>query len=174
VIPAGFDYVVAEHPDHAIELLAKRDDAKLLAGGHSLLPAMKLRLARPGLLIDVGRIGDLSYVREEGDSIAIGSLTTPALTFTYTHGANNRRAFTAVLPGIAHVLNVEPGEVHGTSHHGVELVGARQGRNHGLRREREERADEYQQEHERAPADGDRGECGPDDAGTAQRATDRH
>jgi carbon-monoxide dehydrogenase medium subunit len=75
VIPASFDYVVAEHPDHAIELLAKREDARLLAGGHSLLPAMKLRLARPSLLIDVGRIGDLSYVQEEGDTIAIGALT---------------------------------------------------------------------------------------------------
>jgi carbon-monoxide dehydrogenase medium subunit len=75
VIPAPFDYVVAEHPDHAIELLGKREDAKLLAGGHSLIPAMKLRLARPALLIDVGRIGDLSYVREEGDTIAIGALT---------------------------------------------------------------------------------------------------
>jgi len=75
VIPARFDYVVAEHPDHAIELLGKREDAKVLAGGHSLLPAMKLRLARPDLLIDVGRIGDLSYVREDGDAIAIGALT---------------------------------------------------------------------------------------------------
>jgi carbon-monoxide dehydrogenase medium subunit len=75
VIPAPFDYVVAEHPDHAIELLGKREDAKLLAGGHSLIPAMKLRLARPALLIDVGRIGDLSYVQEEGDTIAIGALT---------------------------------------------------------------------------------------------------
>ena len=75
MIPAPFDYVVAEHPDHAIELLGKREDAKLLAGGHSLLPAMKLRLARPDLLIDVGRIGDLSYVREDGDAIAIGALT---------------------------------------------------------------------------------------------------
>jgi carbon-monoxide dehydrogenase medium subunit len=75
VIPAPFDYVVADHPDHAIELLAKRDDAKLLAGGHSLLPAMKLRLARPALLIDVGRIGDLSYVRDEGETVAIGALT---------------------------------------------------------------------------------------------------
>jgi len=75
VIPARFDYVVAEHPDHAIELLGKREEAKLLAGGHSLLPAMKLRLARPDLLIDVGRIGDLSYVREDGDAIAIGALT---------------------------------------------------------------------------------------------------
>jgi carbon-monoxide dehydrogenase medium subunit len=75
VIPAAFDYVVAEHPDHAIELLGKRDDAKVLAGGHSLLPAMKLRLARPALVVDVGRISDLSYVREDGDVIAIGALT---------------------------------------------------------------------------------------------------
>jgi len=75
VIPAGFDYVVADHPDHAIELLSKREDAKLLAGGHSLIPAMRLRIARPALLVDVGRIGDLSYVREEADTIAIGALT---------------------------------------------------------------------------------------------------
>jgi carbon-monoxide dehydrogenase medium subunit len=75
VIPAPFDYVVAEAPDHAIELLGKREDVKLLAGGHSLIPAMKLRLARPALLVDVGRIADLSYVREEPDSIEIGALT---------------------------------------------------------------------------------------------------
>lgn len=78
MIPAPFDYVTAEHPDHAVELLAKREDAKLLAGGHSLLPAMKLRLARPALLVDVGRIADLSYVREDGDTIAIGALTRHA------------------------------------------------------------------------------------------------
>ena len=75
MIPASFDYVLAEHPDHAIELLGKREDAKLLAGGHSLLPAMKLRIARPALLVDVGHIADLSYVREEGDTIAIGAMT---------------------------------------------------------------------------------------------------
>ena len=75
MIPAAFDYVVAEHPDHAIELLSRKEDAKLLAGGHSLIPAMKLRLARPALLVDIGRIGDLSYVREDGDRIAIGALT---------------------------------------------------------------------------------------------------
>jgi carbon-monoxide dehydrogenase medium subunit len=75
VIPARFDYVVVDDADHAIELLGKREDAKLLAGGHSLLPAMKLRLARPALLIDVGRIGSLSYVRDDGERIAIGALT---------------------------------------------------------------------------------------------------
>jgi aerobic carbon-monoxide dehydrogenase medium subunit len=75
VIPAAFDYDVAESVDHAIELLGRNEGAKLLAGGHSLLPWMKLRLARPPLLVDVGRLRDLSYVNEEGDTIAIGALT---------------------------------------------------------------------------------------------------
>jgi carbon-monoxide dehydrogenase medium subunit len=75
VIPAGFDYEAAESVDHAIELLGGNEDAKLLAGGHSLLPAMKLRIARPALLVDLGRVGDLSYVREDGDAIAVGALT---------------------------------------------------------------------------------------------------
>jgi len=75
VIPATFDYEVAESPDHAIALLGGREDAKLLAGGHSLLPAMKLRLARPALLVDLGRLEELSYVRDEGEHIAIGALT---------------------------------------------------------------------------------------------------
>lgn len=75
MIPATFDYEVAESPDHAIALLGEREDAKLLAGGHSLLPAMKLRLARPSLLVDVGRLGELSYVRDAGEQIAIGALT---------------------------------------------------------------------------------------------------
>ena len=75
MIPAAFDYEVAESVDHAIGLLGEREDAKLIAGGHSLVPAMKLRLARPANLIDIGRLDDLSYVTEEGDTIAIGALT---------------------------------------------------------------------------------------------------
>ncbi len=75
MIPASFDYEVAESTGHAIELLGGREDAKLLAGGHSLLPAMKLRLARPSLLVDIARIRELSYVRDAGDKIAIGPLT---------------------------------------------------------------------------------------------------
>lgn len=78
MIPAAFDYEVAESVDHALALLGEREDAKLLAGGHSLLPAMRLRLARPSFLIDIGRLGDLSYVREDGDRIAIGGLTRHA------------------------------------------------------------------------------------------------
>jgi carbon-monoxide dehydrogenase medium subunit len=75
VIPAKFDYEVAESVEHAIELLGSREEAKLLAGGHSLLPLMKLRLARPELLVDVGRLSDLSYVRDAGERLAIGALT---------------------------------------------------------------------------------------------------
>jgi aerobic carbon-monoxide dehydrogenase medium subunit len=75
MIPAAFDYEVAGSAEHAIALLGEREDAKLLAGGHSLLPAMKLRLARPALLVDIGRIEGLSYVKEAGDAIAIGALT---------------------------------------------------------------------------------------------------
>jgi aerobic carbon-monoxide dehydrogenase medium subunit len=76
VIPIAFDYEVAESVDHAIELLeANGDEAKLLAGGHSLLPIMKLRLAAPAVLVDLGRISDLNYVRDEGDHIAIGAMT---------------------------------------------------------------------------------------------------
>ena len=75
MIPAKFDYQLAESVDHAIELLGSGKDAKVLAGGHSLLPLMRLRLARPELLVDVGRLSDLSYVKEDGDAIAIGALT---------------------------------------------------------------------------------------------------
>lgn len=76
MIPAPFEYERASSADEAISLLGQGGaDAKLLAGGHSLLPLMKLRLARPSLLIDIGRLDDLAYVREDGEAIAIGALT---------------------------------------------------------------------------------------------------
>src|SRR5947209_10050581 len=76
MIPAAFDYVRADSADHAVALLGEHgDDAKLLAGGHSLLPLMKLRLATPSVLVDVGRLTELSYVRDGGDHIAVGALT---------------------------------------------------------------------------------------------------
>ncbi|MCP4794335.1 MAG: xanthine dehydrogenase family protein subunit M, partial [Actinomycetia bacterium] len=76
MIPAAFDYVRAESAGHALELLAEHGDgAKLLAGGHSLIPLMKFRLAAPAVVVDIGRITDLSYVRDEGTHLAIGALT---------------------------------------------------------------------------------------------------
>jgi carbon-monoxide dehydrogenase medium subunit len=76
MIPAKFDYQRADSADQAIALLEQYgDDAKLLAGGHSLLPLMKLRLASPAVLIDIGRLRELSYIRDAGDHVAIGALT---------------------------------------------------------------------------------------------------
>ncbi len=76
MIPAPFEYERADSVDAALALLAEHgDEAKLLAGGHSLLPLMKLRLASPSVLVDVGRLDDLRYIRDAGDHIAIGALT---------------------------------------------------------------------------------------------------
>jgi len=76
VIPAPFDYVRASSVEEAVAALVEHgEDAKLLAGGHSLLPLMKLRLATPTVLIDVGRLRDLSYVEDRGDHVAVGALT---------------------------------------------------------------------------------------------------
>ena len=76
--PCGLRLRRAESVEQALELLSGDEDAKLLAGGHSLVPAMRLRLARPSLLVDIGRLDDLRYVRDEGDTIAIGALTRHA------------------------------------------------------------------------------------------------
>jgi len=77
MIPASFDYIAAKSLDDAISLLGQhKDDAKILAGGHSLLPAMKLRLMQPKVLIDLSRIKDLAYIKEEGGQICIGAMTT--------------------------------------------------------------------------------------------------
>ena len=77
MIPTEFDYRAPATLDEAVTLLASDlDGAKILAGGHSLIPAMKLRLAQPQLLIDIARIKSLAYIREEGDQILIGATTT--------------------------------------------------------------------------------------------------
>ncbi len=76
MIPAAFEYIRADSADQAVALIGEHgEDAKFLAGGMSLIPLMKLRLATPAVLVDVGRVRDLSYVRDGGDHIAIGALT---------------------------------------------------------------------------------------------------
>lgn len=76
MIAAPFAYVRASTLDEALSLLSQNEEAKVLAGGHSLIPAMKLRLAQPSLLVDISRIKDLIYVREEDGQICIGAMTT--------------------------------------------------------------------------------------------------
>ncbi|HEX9547551.1 MAG TPA: FAD binding domain-containing protein, partial [Acidimicrobiales bacterium] len=66
MIPAAFDYVVPRTlPEAVAELVKHGQEAKVLAGGHSLIPLMKLRLSTPSFLVDIGRIGNPSYIREE-------------------------------------------------------------------------------------------------------------
>ena len=79
MIPAPFDYEVAESTAHALALLTELgEDAKLLAGGHSLLPMMKVRLAQPAVLIDIARLSELSGIRLEGEQVVIGATTRHA------------------------------------------------------------------------------------------------
>jgi carbon-monoxide dehydrogenase medium subunit len=97
VIPVAFEYERVDSVDGALALLAQHgDDAKLLAGGHSLLPLMKLRFATPSVLVDVGRVAELSYIREAGDQIAIGALTRH-------HDLQHSDLLTAQVPILAHV-----------------------------------------------------------------------
>jgi aerobic carbon-monoxide dehydrogenase medium subunit len=77
MIPSAFEYMAPTTLQEALSLLSThKDEAKVLAGGHSLLPMMKLRLAAPAYLIDLGRIPDLAYIRESGGRIQIGPMTT--------------------------------------------------------------------------------------------------
>ncbi|MGH9069541.1 MAG: FAD binding domain-containing protein [Acidimicrobiales bacterium] len=100
MIPAAFDYQRAGSVDEALSLLSTHgDDAKLLAGGHSLLPLMKLRLATPSVLIDVGRLSELSYIRDQGDHVAVGALTRH-------HDLQHSELLAAALPVLAHVAGM--------------------------------------------------------------------
>lgn len=97
MIPAPFDYVRAGSSDEALAALAEHgDDAKLLAGGHSLLPLMKLRLASPAVLVDVGRLTDLTGVRQDGSDVVIGALTTH-------HDVSRSSVLKEQVPLLAHV-----------------------------------------------------------------------
>lgn len=96
MIPPGFSYRRASTASEAVELLAEHgEDAKLLAGGHSLLPLMKLRLAAPEVLVDVGGLRDLSYVEVDADLVRLGALTRH-------HDLANSDALNEAAPLLAH------------------------------------------------------------------------
>jgi aerobic carbon-monoxide dehydrogenase medium subunit len=73
--PRQFEYFAPTTINEAVSLLAKHEGSKVLAGGHSLIPLMKLRIASPDVIIDINGIQDLAFIREEGDSVSIGSMT---------------------------------------------------------------------------------------------------
>ncbi|MBI3762582.1 MAG: xanthine dehydrogenase family protein subunit M [Chloroflexi bacterium] len=78
MIPAAFDYAVPKTLNEAVALLGQNPEAKVLAGGHSLIPAMKFRLASPALLVDLNRLNGLAYIREDGGWLKIGAMTREA------------------------------------------------------------------------------------------------
>lgn len=78
MIPAAFDYHAPSTLEEALRLLGDGDDVKVLAGGQSLIPVMRLRLAAPETLVDIGRIDALRGVRDDGDALVIGSMTPHA------------------------------------------------------------------------------------------------
>ena len=97
MIPAPFRYERAGSAEEALSLLAEHgDEAKLLAGGHSLLPLMKLRLATPSVLVDVGRVADLSYIDDSEGEVRIGALTRH-------HDVEHSELLQAEVPLLAHV-----------------------------------------------------------------------
>jgi carbon-monoxide dehydrogenase medium subunit len=95
MIPAPFTYLRASTIEEALSAAAQDEDAKYLAGGHSLLPMMKLRFAVPTTLIDIGRIPGLDYISDHGDHIAIGALTRH-------HDLNTSSLLTTAVPLLAH------------------------------------------------------------------------
>jgi carbon-monoxide dehydrogenase medium subunit len=101
MIPVGFDYVRPDSVDGAVALLAEHgEDATLLAGGHSLLPVMKLRLAAPEIVIDISKLAELNYIRVDGDEVAIGAGTRHRTI----EASDVLAAECPLLPAVAHLV----------------------------------------------------------------------
>ena len=100
MIPVSFEYVAPTSVEEALSLLTEHgDEAKILAGGHSLLPLMKLRLAAPAVLVDLGTVDSLRYIREEDGQVSIGAMTTYAAV---EHSETIRR----VIPMLAQAVSL--------------------------------------------------------------------
>src|SRR5579871_2795525 len=109
--PAQFEYFAPRSLDEALDLLAEHgDDGKILAGGQSLVPAMNFRLARPATLIDINRIAELDYVREQNGALHIGALARHAVFEAPVAGG----ALGALLPRVAHHIAHVPIRTRGT------------------------------------------------------------
>ena len=111
---APFEYSRAETVDQACALLAADDSARVIAGGQTLVPMMAMRLARPTRLIDIARIGELSYIREDGDMIAIGATTRQCLVERSKLIASQVPLLARAVPWIGHSATRARGTVGGS------------------------------------------------------------
>jgi len=112
--PAAFEYVRPASIDEACALLASDDGARLIAGGQTLVPLMAMRLARPTRLIDIARIPDLSYVREEQDSIAIGAATRQCVVESDPLVRSKLPLLAKVMPYVGHAATRARGTIGGS------------------------------------------------------------
>jgi carbon-monoxide dehydrogenase medium subunit len=101
MIPAAFDYYAPTSVDEALALLGEHEDAKVLAGGQSLLPVLRLRLAAPETIVDLGRIEELRGVREDGDALVIGAMTPHSVVQTDPLVAEHARLISLATATIA-------------------------------------------------------------------------
>jgi aerobic carbon-monoxide dehydrogenase medium subunit len=105
VIPVPFEYLAPASVEEALSLLTEHgDEAKILAGGHSLLPLMKLRLAAPAVLVDLGTVDSLRYIREEDGQVSIGAMTTYAAV---EHSETIRRAIPMLAQAVSLVGDMQ-------------------------------------------------------------------
>lgn len=101
--PSAFEYVRATSVDHAISALSQHgDEARLLAGGQSLIAMMNTRLAEPKVLVDIGRLSDLSYIRVDGDVLCVGALTTHNTVLNSSDVAAHCPLISAAYANVAH------------------------------------------------------------------------
>ncbi|MBV8838704.1 MAG: xanthine dehydrogenase family protein subunit M [Alphaproteobacteria bacterium] len=116
--PAAFEYVVAESTASAVAALAQaRGEAKIIAGGQSLVPMLNFRLLRPAILIDINRIPNLAYVREEPDAVRIGALTRHHQLETSPVIARHLPVLTEAMAHVAHLAIRNRGTIGGSLSH---------------------------------------------------------
>jgi CO/xanthine dehydrogenase FAD-binding subunit len=116
--PAAFDYVVADSIDAAVKALAAAGEAKLIAGGQSLVPMLNFRLLRPSVLVDINRIPDLAYIEERADAIAVGTLTRHHQLETSPVIARHLPVVAAAMRHVAHLAIRNRGTIGGSLSHG--------------------------------------------------------
>jgi CO/xanthine dehydrogenase FAD-binding subunit len=115
--PASFDYARPDNLEQACALLAASDDARVIAGGQTLVPFMAMRLARPKLIIDIARIADLAYVRRDGDALAIGACTRQCVIERDPIVRANVPLLAMVMPFVGHAATRARGTIGGSLAH---------------------------------------------------------
>jgi CO/xanthine dehydrogenase FAD-binding subunit len=112
--PASFEYARPMHLDDACAMLASEEDARIIAGGQTLVPLMAMRLARPKRLIDISRIAELAFIRREGDCVAIGATTRQCLLERDSVVAAEVPLLAKVMPFVGHAATRARGTVGGS------------------------------------------------------------